>query len=46
MFNRFHPYHSSNPDLVDLLEWCPPTNGDGKDISSLETIFPGPLPWD
>ncbi|CAE6490086.1 unnamed protein product [Rhizoctonia solani] len=33
---RFHPYHSSAPELVDLLDWCPP---------SRHPLFSGTLPW-
>ncbi|CUA66832.1 putative protein C57A10,07 [Schizosaccharomyces pombe 972h-] [Rhizoctonia solani] len=33
---RFHPYHSSAPELADLLDWCPP---------SRHQLFSGPLPW-
>lgn len=34
---RFHPYHSSNPRLSTLFNWCP----DGS-----LAIFSGGLPWD
>ncbi|KAG8762646.1 hypothetical protein FRC11_008242 [Ceratobasidium sp. 423] len=33
---RFHPYHSSAPELAELLDWCPP---------SRHQLFSGPLPW-
>ncbi|KDN45177.1 hypothetical protein RSAG8_05092, partial [Rhizoctonia solani AG-8 WAC10335] len=33
---RFHPYHSSAPELANLLDWCPP---------SRHQLFSGPLPW-
>ncbi|CAE6414831.1 unnamed protein product [Rhizoctonia solani] len=33
---RFHPYHSSAPELADLLDWCP---------LSRHQLFSGPLPW-
>ncbi|KAB5595988.1 Cytoplasm protein [Ceratobasidium theobromae] len=33
---RFHPYHTSAPELTDLLDWCPP---------SRHQLFSGPLPW-
>ncbi|KZT56192.1 hypothetical protein CALCODRAFT_436109 [Calocera cornea HHB12733] len=35
--SRYHPFHSSAPELRHLLEWCPP---DGVEP------FRGPLPWD
>lgn len=34
-FRRMHPYHTSCPELVPLLEYCP----DGNEM------FDGPLPW-
>jgi len=37
VFRRFHPYHSSAPELAGLLDWCP-VRGDG--------VFPGVLPWE
>ncbi|KAL4080180.1 hypothetical protein V8B97DRAFT_707335 [Scleroderma yunnanense] len=37
LFLRFHPYHSSAPELRGLLEWCP---------SDPTELFQGPLPWD
>ncbi|KAL7005848.1 hypothetical protein EMMF5_004584 [Cystobasidiomycetes sp. EMM_F5] len=36
-FMRVHPYFTSNPELRDLLEYCP---SDGI------SVFPGYLPWD
>ncbi|KAI6026389.1 hypothetical protein PISMIDRAFT_674176 [Pisolithus microcarpus 441] len=36
-FLRFHPYHTSAPELRGLLDWCP---------SDPRTIYQGPLPWD
>lgn len=33
--SRFHPYHSSAPELGPLLDWCPPSN----------ELYHGPLPW-
>ncbi|KAF8608712.1 hypothetical protein BDV93DRAFT_518783 [Ceratobasidium sp. AG-I] len=33
--SRFHPYHSSAPELGPLLDWCPPSN----------ELYRGPLPW-
>jgi len=32
---RFHPYHTSSPELSALLEWCPADN----------TLYGGVLPW-
>ncbi|KAF9268771.1 hypothetical protein L218DRAFT_917815 [Marasmius fiardii PR-910] len=36
-FSRFHPYHTSSPELRQLMDWCP---GDAT------VLFPGTLPWD
>ncbi|KAG1716092.1 hypothetical protein ID866_1064 [Astraeus odoratus] len=36
-FLRFHPYHTSAPELRGLLEWCP---------RDPREIYQGPLPWD
>ncbi|GAA6063849.1 hypothetical protein JCM10212_003596 [Sporobolomyces blumeae] len=36
-YRRFHSYHSSAPELRDLLEYCP---------AKSDKVFPGPLPWD
>jgi hypothetical protein len=44
-FTRYHPYHTSNPELAGLFEWCPlpkedvGENGEGMDV------YPGVLPW-
>ncbi|KAJ8521192.1 hypothetical protein ONZ45_g2079 [Pleurotus djamor] len=35
-FLRFHPYHSSAPELADLLDWCP---------DAPVMTFSGSLPW-
>ncbi|GAA5992443.1 hypothetical protein JCM5350_001592 [Sporobolomyces pararoseus] len=35
-FRRFHGYHSSAPELREILDYCP-EKGD--------TLFPGKLPW-
>ncbi|KAK2467850.1 hypothetical protein APHAL10511_000145 [Amanita phalloides] len=37
---RYHPYHSSNPELMVLFNWCP-----GNADSNSSAIFPGSLPW-
>lgn len=36
-FLRFHPYHTSAPELRGLLDWCP---------SDPRSIYQGHLPWD
>ncbi|KAF9528510.1 hypothetical protein CPB83DRAFT_313950 [Crepidotus variabilis] len=38
---RFHPYDTSVPELVPLLDWCP-----GESQSGTNTLFEGDLPWD
>lgn len=35
-YRRYHPYHSSAPELSPLLEFCPKDN----------SVFTGRLPWD
>lgn len=45
-YSKYHPYHSSCPELVDLFEWCPPAPStppaeDGSDIQ----VFGGEVPW-
>ncbi|KAK4050823.1 hypothetical protein OIV83_003245 [Microbotryomycetes sp. JL201] len=35
LYRRFHPYHSSAPELSGLLEYCPMVN----------ELYDGPLPW-
>ncbi|KAF8828811.1 hypothetical protein HHX47_DHR3000387 [Lentinula edodes] len=32
---RYHPYHTSSPELSELLEWCPAGS----------TLYNGMLPW-
>ncbi|KAM0790823.1 hypothetical protein ACM66B_004668 [Microbotryomycetes sp. NB124-2] len=36
LYRRFHPYHSSAPELAGLLEYCPMVN----------ELYDGPLPWE
>lgn len=44
-FTRYHPYHTSSPELHDLLEWCPPPRENvGPDGEGMD-VFPGQLPW-
>jgi hypothetical protein len=44
-FARYHPYHTSCPELVGLLEWCPaPRAVSGGDPAQMET-YAGELPW-
>ncbi|KZT72146.1 hypothetical protein DAEQUDRAFT_749578 [Daedalea quercina L-15889] len=40
-FIRFHSYHSSSPELVPLLNWCPGSSDGGR-----TAVYGGPLPWD
>ncbi|WWC87208.1 uncharacterized protein L201_002095 [Kwoniella dendrophila CBS 6074] len=56
-FKKVHPYHISNPSLINLFEWCPTINEkykniDKSDQDNLEDYdnifgltFNGPLPW-
>lgn len=39
-FIRFHPYHTSAPELAPLLEWCP-----GPIEGGQTAVFDGRLPW-
>lgn len=43
-FFRYHPYHISCPEMVELLEWCPPIRGDVADASQMQ-VFEGHVPW-
>ncbi|GHJ84673.1 hypothetical protein NliqN6_1075 [Naganishia liquefaciens] len=46
-FMRYHPYHSSTPELAGLLEWCPDHKIQpeaGK--PSLDGLYPLRLPWE
>lgn len=40
-FSRFHPYHTSSPEIAPLLDWCPGDSEGGEDA-----LFEGDLPWD
>ncbi|WWD22078.1 hypothetical protein CI109_106567 [Kwoniella shandongensis] len=48
-YMRYHPYHVSCPEIVDLLEWCPPlitgaaVKDDGGEGEGQK--FPGWVPW-
>ncbi|KAH9485203.1 hypothetical protein JR316_0002110 [Psilocybe cubensis] len=39
-FARYHPYHTSSPEIASLLDWCPGDAEGGED-----TLFEGDLPW-
>ncbi|KAG8823638.1 hypothetical protein FRC19_003436 [Serendipita sp. 401] len=41
-YARVAPYALTNPELVALIEWCPPIS----DSFASHQLFPGPLPWD
>ena len=43
-YARYHPYHSSCPELAELLEWCPPFISDPVEDGP-ELVFPGHVPW-
>lgn len=43
-FFRYHPYHVSCPELVDLLEWCPPRRGEVGSAEEMQ-VFEGKTPW-
>lgn len=49
-YSRYHPYHSSCPELVDLLEWCTPVGQppemdvDGELIGEA-AVYEGWVPW-
>ncbi|KAK4685370.1 hypothetical protein P7C73_g4778, partial [Tremellales sp. Uapishka_1] len=47
-YARYHPYHASNPELVELFEWCPPLSEASLDEQgSLVGYegYPGSVPW-
>ncbi|CDZ98230.1 Uncharacterized conserved protein [Phaffia rhodozyma] len=44
VFRRWHPYHSSAPQLRALMENCPSLNEDDHPVE--QDLFKGPLPWD
>ena len=50
-YSRFHPYHTSCPELSDLFEWCPPLlnrlpleDEEGNLIGD-GFVFDGWVPW-
>lgn len=43
-FFRYHPYHTSCPEMAELLEWCPPKRGEVDDPSQMQ-VFEGHVPW-
>ncbi|KIM22970.1 hypothetical protein M408DRAFT_11804 [Serendipita vermifera MAFF 305830] len=45
-FARIHPYHSSNPELSPLLDWCPSALATPKADTMESQLYRGPLPWD
>lgn len=46
-YSRYHPYHTSCPELAKLFEWCPPPDP-AQDVQLGEVTvrqFTGQLPW-
>lgn len=45
---RYHPYHSSAPEIVGLLEWCPDhkIQPDSMIGNKPDGLYPLPLPWE
>lgn len=43
-FFRYHPYHTSCPEMVELLEWCPARRDDVAEASEMQ-VFEGRVPW-
>lgn len=45
-FARYHPYHTSCPELSGILEWCPVHKAHNQVTQSgHERIYPYVLPW-
>ncbi|WVR04413.1 hypothetical protein IAU60_001415 [Kwoniella sp. DSM 27419] len=46
-YKRYHPYHTSCPELIGLLEWCPPLQLGKDELGEEEegTKFDGYVPW-
>lgn len=43
-FSRYHPYHTSCPELSDLFEWCPPLIINPPEDAP-GAVFEGSTPW-
>lgn len=43
-FFRYHGYHTSCPEMAELLEWCPPQRGEVAEADQME-VFRGQVPW-
>ncbi|WVW78758.1 hypothetical protein I302_100719 [Kwoniella bestiolae CBS 10118] len=48
---KYHPYHTSNPELLELFEWCPPlqSHRERDSLDEYEGVygmsFGGWVPW-
>lgn len=45
-FMRYHPYHSSTPELAGLLEWCPDHKVQPDAGKPSDGLYPLRLPWE
>lgn len=43
---RYHPYHSSTPELTGLLEWCPDHKVQPDAGKPSDGLYPLRLPWE
>jgi hypothetical protein len=43
-FFRYHPYHTSCPEMAELFEWCPPQRGQVFEVAEMQ-VFEGHVPW-
>lgn len=43
-FMRYHPYHTSCPEMAELLEWCPLKRGQVDQAEDMQ-VFEGYVPW-
>jgi hypothetical protein len=46
-FARYHPYHTSSPEIAGLLEWCPvhKAHAQGPEGQKGGGVYPHVLPW-
>ncbi|ORY26865.1 hypothetical protein BCR39DRAFT_539840 [Naematelia encephala] len=44
-YARYHPYHTSCPEISDLLEWCPPLVNPPQGEDAPGAIYEGWVPW-
>lgn len=46
-FARYHPYHSSCPEMAGLLEWCPihKAHSQSPEGHAGGGVYPHDLPW-